>query len=142
MHPYQPRYLDLLARPDVRDRPALLERTLVDADVGELTVAAFLELESEGDERGVGGGSEGLRRVVGGLDGKSVGGSLLGSREVEADTVENLLDGLVGEGGTDKDGGELERDGRATDGGLLREVVSTRENGMRRKKSAPKAPQA
>lgn len=118
MHPNQPRDLDLLARADVRDRSSLLECALVHTDVGELTVAALLELEGERDEGSVGSGGEGLGSVVGRLDGEGMRGSLLRSGEVETDTVEDLLDRLVGESGTDEDGGEFERDSRPADSGL------------------------
>lgn len=129
VHPHEARDLDLLPSSHVRDDASLAESALVDPDVGKLAVAAFFELEGERDEGGVGGRGEGLRGVGGGDDGESEGGNFFGSREVEANSVEDGLDRLVREGGSEKDRGELESDRCAANGRLVsRKKVVFRKN--------------
>ena len=64
MHPDQPTNLVFLLGTAVDDRCALSERTLIDANVGELPVTTVFELEGEGYERLVGIALERQRSLV------------------------------------------------------------------------------
>lgn len=105
---------DLLVGARVEQVGTLVELTLVDTDVGELTVVVLLELEGETDkgERVVGNQLDGLFIV------DLVQGGVLdlgGIGKIIADGVEHGLDTLIGKGRTHHDSGELAGTGGAAD---------------------------
>ena len=90
---------------------------MVDAHVAELTVAAVLELEGKRDERRAGVGRERhLLLVLVQVNG--VVHDLVRSGQVRVHAVEQELHALVLVGRAHHDGGDLQRDRAATNGGL------------------------
>lgn len=96
---------------------ALAQRSLVDTDVGKLTVVVLLELEGESDKRQRVVGDQRNRLLALGLvEGRVL--NLTGVGQVVADGIQHGLDTLIGQGRAHHDGSKLAGNGRAADGSL------------------------
>ena len=100
---------------DVEELFALPDAPLVDADVGQLAVRPFLELEGQGDGRSRGVGPE-LDLASSASRSMAVFVDVPGIGEVADDRVEERLDALVPVGGPHEDRRQLARDRPAADG--------------------------
>jgi hypothetical protein len=116
VHPHQPRDLDLLPRPRVKDLHPPRQRPLVDPHVCQLPKLALLQLERQPHQRRVRRrhqryrrGSDRQRRIS--SDGLDLGRV----RQIRNDSVEEGLNTRVLDGRSEHDGGERVVDGAATD---------------------------
>ena len=108
---------DLLVGPGVVQVGSLAECSLIDADVGELSVIVFFQLECQADKR---------QRVVWHKLDRLLGLGLVeghvldlgGIREIVTDGIEHGLDRLVGKSGSHQDRREHASSGRPADRGL------------------------
>ena len=116
VHAHQPSDLVALAGPRVGDVPALGERPLVDAQVGELPVAAVLQLEGQHHERPARVALQGdLLLFLVQID--AAIGDLARVGQVVDDGVEQQLHALVLVGRAHHHRGDLQVDGRLAHGG-------------------------